>query len=201
MSRLELSEILRFADLLNALQQVKRVPLVPGEERHENDVEHSYLLAMAVWHAIDTFKLPLDRDKAIRYALAHDVVEVHAGDTFVFTKDVERLASKKEREADARRKLAEDFPAVPSMHEAMENYEHQTDPEAVFVRALDKVMPCINNYLQDGRGWKRENIYYSQLAELKRRTTVHSPEVHQVMEQLLALFDEDRARFFGKNVH
>lgn len=201
MKKIEATEIIRFMEMLHSLQGITRRMHVPGEDRYENDLEHSYLLAMSVWYAIDVFKLDLDRDKCIRYALAHDMPEVHAGDTYVFTEDPTVLNSKKDREAVARKKLAEDFPDVPSIHEAMENYEHQTDKEAVFVRAFDKIMPMITNYVQDGRTIKAEGVCYSQIVELKLRTTNRSPEVSDLAKQILALFDEDRPRYFGANVH
>lgn len=184
--------------MLHSFQRIERVVPVPGEDRYENDAEHSYFLAMSVWHAIDTFELPLDRDKAIRYALAHDLPEVHAGDTYVFSKDA--LAGKKERETAARKKLKEDFPTIPDMHEAMEAYERQTDPEAVFVRALDKLLPVMT-YLQDSRTLKERGTSFSEFVELKRRTTASCAEVSDLAEQLIALFDQDRARYFGENVH
>lgn len=200
MKKIELEKVVAFMDMLHRLQGVTRVMHVPNEDRFENDLEHSYLLAMAVWYAIDTFDLSLDRDKAIRYALTHDMPEVHAGDTYVFTTDAALLAGKKEREANARKQLAEEFPTVPAMHEAMQGYEEQVDEEAVFVRAFDKVMPLLTNYLQDGRTFKYEKLSFSQLADKKRATTAKSPEVADVVEQILALFDKDRARYFGDNL-
>lgn len=197
MKRIEADKIIGFIQMLHRLQGVTRVMHVPGEDRYENDLEHSYILAMAAWYAIDTFDLPLDRDRAIRYALAHDVPEVHAGDTYVYSKDAAALESKKQREADARKKLAEEFPTVPGMHEAMEGYENGVDKEAVFVRALDKTMPLITNYVQDGRTIKTEGVTFAQIAELKRRTTEPCPEVRDLAEQLLAIFNADQKRFFG----
>lgn len=189
--------MLTFVKMLHDLQAVKRVVHVPGEDRMENDLEHSYLLAMAVWYAIDTFELPLNRDKAIRYALAHDMPEVYAGDTYIFSKDENALATKKDREAAARAKLKETFPTVPSMHDAMESYENYADEEAVFVRSLDKVMPLIAIYLQDGRTWKEAEVSYTQILENKRTTTARSPEVLAFAEEIMALVDKDRSRYFG----
>lgn len=197
MNTLETEKVLTFVKMLHDLQAVKRVVHVPGEDRMENDLEHSYLLAMAVWYAIDTFKLPLDRDKAIRYALAHDMPEVYAGDTYIFSEDKEALSSKKEREAEARMKLRQTFPTVPSMHDAMDAYEAHEDEEAVFVRALDKVMPVIAIYLQDGRTWKEAEVSYSQILENKLVSTNRSPEVKQLLEEVMAIVDKDRTRYFG----
>lgn len=201
MQKIDVNQVNAFVEMLHTLQGVKRVVHVPGEDRMENDLEHSYILAMAVWYAIDTFKLPLNRDTAIRYALTHDMPEVYAGDTYIFSKDPELLAGKKKREAEAREKLREVFPTVPSMHEAMDIYEHQTDDEAVFVRAFDKLMPLFANYFQDGRTFKYEKVAYTQLLENKRATTAKSPEVQDLLEQIFALFDQDRARFFGELTH
>jgi hypothetical protein len=176
--------------MLHDLQAVKRIVDVPSEDRLENDLEHSYLLAMAAWYAIDTFKLPLDRDKAIP--------EVYAGDTYVFSKDTEALSSKKGREAEARLKLRVAFPTVPAMHEAMDAYEAHEDDEAIFVRALDKVMPIIAIYLADGRGWKREKTSFDQVLSNKRQTTARCPEVQELMEEIMAIVGKDRQQYFGE---
>jgi putative hydrolases of HD superfamily len=200
MQKLDIQELIAFMQTLHAFQAIERVMPVPNKERSENDAEHSYLLAMMTWYVIDTYKLPLDRDKAIRYALAHDLPELHAGDTYLFTTDEALLSTKKEREAAARKKLLEELPTVPDIHEAMEAYEHQTDEEAVFVRALDKILPIITNYVQDGRGWKQEGVSLPQLKEVKLRTTKRCPEVHDAVQQLFKLIEDDIDRFFEKDM-
>jgi putative hydrolase of HD superfamily len=197
MSTIRAGQVISFMQMLHAFQRIERVMHVPGEDRFENDVEHSYLLAMCAWLAIDAFGLKLDRDKAIRYALAHDLVEVYAGDTYIFSEEPDATAKKKEKEAAARKRLRTEWPALPALHEAMERYELQDDPESVFVRALDKVMPVLTNYVQDGRTFKDKKVTYSQIVDHKRATTARSPEVTDLLEQLIALIDADRGRFFG----
>ncbi len=111
----------------------------------ENDAEHSYALAMAAWFLAAHFP-KLDSGKLIRYALAHDLLEIHAGDTSVFA-DKEMLASKAEREAQAVAQLAREWADFPELVEAIRAYEARDSEEAKFVYALDKVMPIIlNNY-------------------------------------------------------
>ncbi|MFI5260275.1 MAG: HD domain-containing protein [Candidatus Paceibacteria bacterium] len=201
MKKISAPKVIAFLEMLHGLQRVVRVMHVPGEDRFENDIEHSYLLAMSVWYAIDVFDIPLDRDKAIRYALAHDMAEVYAGDTYVYSKDTEALATKKTREKDARKKLLDIFPEVPTIHEAMERYEDQSDPESIFVRAFDKVMPLLTNYVQDGRTIKANSVSFSQVVNLKRATTASSPEVSDLLEQIIELIDKDRERFFGELIN
>jgi putative hydrolase of HD superfamily len=74
-----------------------------GKYIQENDTEHSYNLAMTAWYLAAYFP-ELDKNKLIRYALVHDLVEIHAGDTFAFG-DAKHIASKSEREAAALNQL------------------------------------------------------------------------------------------------
>ena len=50
MSLLESS--LNFTKFMVALQKVERAIYIPGEDRKENDAEHSYQLAMLAWYLI-----------------------------------------------------------------------------------------------------------------------------------------------------
>lgn len=114
-----LEKLLGFAKMLNVLQAVERVIRVKDQDRWENDMEHSYHLAMLAWYIIDSQKLSLDREKVFCYALAHDLVEVYAGDTYLYSEDKELLASKPERERLAAERLMVEFPEVPEIHRAI----------------------------------------------------------------------------------
>ena len=89
-----LEKLLEFAKMLNLLQAVERVIRVKDQDRWENDMEHSYHLAMLAWYIVDVQKLSLNREQVFCYALAHDLVEVYAGDPYVFSDDPALLASK-----------------------------------------------------------------------------------------------------------
>jgi putative hydrolase of HD superfamily len=197
MEELDLQKVINFYKLLNGFQRVVRVGHVPGEDRHENDVEHSYTLAMTAWYVIETFKLDLNVDKAIRYSLIHDLVEVYAGDVDAFTKNPELLEKKHEKEKEAMEKLAVEFPEALGIHTLIDQYETRNDPESVFVHALDKLMPFINQYVQDGRTIQSEGLSYSQVVTQKREKTSKSPEITKLLEQLISLVDKDKKRFFG----
>ncbi len=190
--------VIEFYKVLNIFQHVVRVPHVPGENRRENDVEHSYFLAMMAWYMIDILKLNLDMSRVLRYALIHDLVEVYAGDTYVFSKNKELLETKHKREGEAQKRLKSEFPEIESMHECIEQYERRSDSESVFIHALDKLMPVLNQYIQDGRTWKSEKISFSDIVTLKRRTVAASPEIKNLLEQLIQLIEKDRKRFFGE---
>ncbi|MDB5237510.1 MAG: metal dependent phosphohydrolase, putative hydrolase of superfamily, partial [Parcubacteria group bacterium] len=67
-SGMKLERILAFTRMQMEFQKVERVLRVPGmPDRWENDVEHSYNLAMLGWYIVTSEKLALDTDLVIKY--------------------------------------------------------------------------------------------------------------------------------------
>ncbi len=192
-----LQKLLEFSKMLNELQAVERVIRVPGSERWENDVEHSYSLAMLAWYIIETEKLALDRGKVFQYALAHDLVEVYAGDTYLFSADKKFLASKPERERLAAERLAVEFPEVPEMHAAIRGYVTKEDPESRFVYALDKIEPLIKLYLDGGRTWKEKGVTLEMAYESKKDKVALSPEIKKYFDEFMELLRKEEKQLFG----
>jgi putative hydrolases of HD superfamily len=191
-----LEKLLGFARILNELQRVERVIRVKDQDRWENDMEHSYSLAMLAWYIIDVEKLPLDREKVFCYALAHDLVEVYAGDTYLFSKDQTLLNSKVDRERLAAERLVQEFPEVPEMHAAIHGYVAKEDPESRFVYALDKIEPLIKLYLDGGRTWKEKNVTLEMLYESKKDKVALSPEIKEYFDEFMLLLQKEEDQLF-----
>lgn len=192
-----LTNLLSFTKLLNELQTVERVIRVRGSERWENDQEHSYVLAMLAWYILDTGNFALDRDKVFRYALAHDLVEVYAGDTYIYTEDAALLASKPERERLAAERLLAEFPEIPEMHAAISGYVAKEDAESRFVYALDKIEPVLKVYLDGGRTWKEKNITLDMLYQHKKDKVALSPEIKPYFDEVMDLLRREEKELFG----
>ncbi len=192
-----LQKLLEFSKMLNALQTVERVIRVPGSERWENDVEHSYSLAMLAWYIVETQKLSLDKEKVFQYALAHDLVEVYAGDTYLFSADQTLLDSKIERERVAAERLVKEFPEVPEMHAAIRGYVTKEDPESRFVYALDKIEPLIKLYLDGGRTWKEKGVTLEMAYESKKDKVALSPEIKKYFDEFMELLRKEEKQLFG----
>lgn len=191
-----LEKLLGFARMLNELQAVERVIRVKDADRWENDMEHSYHLAMLAWYIIDSQKLSLDREKVFRYALAHDLVEVYAGDTYLFSPDQVLLDSKLERERIAAKRLAKEFPEVPEMHEAILHYVRKDDLESKFVYALDKIEPLVKLYLDGGRTWKEMNVTLDMAYENKKNKVDISPEIKAYFDEFMLLLRKEEEQLF-----
>ena len=196
---LDLPKILGFVRLLNAFRQVRRTVRVNSEERLENDVEHSYYLGMLAWYIATSHNLPLDKDLVLKYALVHDIVEVYAGDTYVFTTDAKKRDSKEAREKEAILQLQKEFPEFLDLHELIAGYEKREDDESHFVYALDKIQPVLNIYLDNGRTWKEKGVTIQMLVDFNKEKVALSPEVHSCFDELIGLLKKDEAKLFGKN--
>lgn len=191
-----LEKLLGFAKMLNVLQAVERVIRVKDQDRWENDMEHSYHLAMLAWYIIDSQKLSLDREKVFCYALAHDLVEVYAGDTYLYSEDKGFLASKPERERLAAERLMTEFPEVPEMHVAIRGYVEKNDPESRFVYALDKIEPLVKLYLDGGRTWKEKGVTLEMAYESKKDKVALSPEIKAYFEEFMELLRKEEKKLF-----
>lgn len=183
-----------FIRLLHAFQSVERVAHSVDLSRRENDVEHSYFLAMLCWYLCTALQLKYSREKVLMYALAHDLHEAYAGDTYIF--DQEALKTKKAREGNARARIRVEFPEFSDLHATIETYEKQNDPEAHFVHAVDKVLPVIINYVQGGHTWKEWGIVREDLIAQKRDKVGEQKEARALLEQIIALIGDDWKKYF-----
>jgi putative hydrolase of HD superfamily len=182
--------LIDFHRLLHQFQAIERITHVRGKQdfRAENDTEHSYNLAMTAWFLCEYFP-HLDRDTVIRYALVHDLVEIHAGDTYVYADQTE-LDSKARREAAALKQLEQEWADFPDLTATIHGYEAKKDNEALFVYALDKIMPLIVIFLGEGYTFKRENVTLERLDAIKRHKVKVSPEIATYYDQLYDLLSK-----------
>lgn len=184
---MELQRLIDYIELTHRFQRIERRVSRVGEERFENDAEHSYQLAMAAWYLNEADGLGMDTGKLLRYALAHDFVEVYAGDTFAYTRDAQARATKAAREEAAAARLRAELPAFSDLHDFVHAYEAHADREARFVYALDKILPTINIYLDSGRDWHTDLITLDMIRAYKTSKVAVSPEIVPYFEELMGL--------------
>lgn len=191
-----IQNFLKSLRLLHDFQKVERVILVPESDRQENDIEHSYLLAMIAWQIAEVIAPHLSQEKVIKYALIHDLVEVYAGDTFFYDVTPGIAQDKKEREHRAFSRLLDEKVLSEGMCHALTAYEHREDAEAEFIYALDKVIPIMTIYLDGGRLWHREGISLDLMYAKKREKIVGCPEILALFDELVVLLEKDKQALF-----
>jgi len=122
--------------------KIERVPRYPDGHR-ENDVEHSFHLAITATEIAASYFPQLDFGLVSQFSIVHDLPEVYAGDTPTFGASEETLKKKEEAESKATERLLNELPDHTA--DLLERYEKQEEPEARFVRLVDKLLPSIIN--------------------------------------------------------
>lgn len=165
-------------------------------KRIENDSEHSYYVAMTAWFLIEQDKLKLDRELCLMYALAHDLVEIYAGDTFAF--DKEKTSSQHQREKVALIKIKKRFSYFKSLTKIIENYEKKEDKESRFIYALDKIISPLQIHLEGGKLWHQKKVSLADIFENKNEKISVSPDIYKYWEELLKEFKKNKKKLFPK---
>ena len=75
---------LAFVKEIDKLKYIQRRTKLFNSDRHENDAEHSWHLAMMTIVLAGHADVPIDVLKVVKMVLIHDIVEIDAGDTFIY---------------------------------------------------------------------------------------------------------------------
>lgn len=164
-----LPSVERVADLQQLIARfgaVERALNLPGSSRKENDNDHSFGLALTCWYLQPKITPELDLLEILKLALAHDLVELHAGDTFAFDKAA--VADKQVRERSAVSRLRADWPDFTNMVDYAEHYMDRASEEARFVKAVDKLLPPLMIELNGADEWQRLGITLAMEKDAKR---------------------------------
>ncbi len=170
---------------INKLKNILRQTLVQTNSRQENTAEHSWHLATAVFALHAHSNAPIQLEKAIKMALIHDIVELDAGDTFVY--DTKGNLDKLEREKKAAERIFGLLPTQLSqeLHSLWEEFEERQSAEARFVAGVDRFFPMMLNFHSEGHAWKKHGIKKSQVIELNKKMSQGSEKLWKVAQELI----------------
>lgn len=73
-----------FIKEIDKLKYIQRKTRLFNSDRQENDAEHSWHLAMMTIVLAEHSDKPIDVLKVVKMVLIHDIVEIDAGDTFIY---------------------------------------------------------------------------------------------------------------------
>jgi putative hydrolases of HD superfamily len=139
---------------------LRQTPITDGSRR-ENTAEHSWHLAMCATVLAEHSNEPIDVARVIELLLVHDLVEIDAGDTFIYAaNDPAVAAAQDEAENAAAERI---FGLLPTEQGAMlrarwDEFEAKQTPEAKFAKSVDRVQPMLLNLVAGGGSWAAHNI-------------------------------------------
>jgi len=190
----DLGALLEFVNFTHEIRKIKRAMWVKDDEQFENDSEHGYQLALVALYIIEERQLSLDAFKCMGIALVHDILEVHSGDTPIFG-DKDTRASQAERERQAVLSLKAQWPQMKIMLSLIDEYEARVSNESKFIYALDKLVPILNNYLDNGRNWHKNSVTLDDIQAAKQSKVSVDPIVASYYADIVTVL-ENRADLF-----
>ena len=181
---------------VDALKNVNRRNYNADDSRRENTAEHSWqiIILAQILFPYAKNKEEINLLRVIRMLSIHDLVEIEAGDTFLF--DEVGMLGKFEREKLAAKKIFSMLgePLSNEFYDLWIEFEEEKTPDAVFACAIDRIMPFILNSYTSAKSWTEAGVTEKQIRSmLENAISRASDEMGEVFETLL-----EKSIFEGK---
>ncbi|MGI3037390.1 HD domain-containing protein [Vibrio diabolicus] len=184
MERLEkqLALVIELDKLKNIL---RRTRVKSAEGRLENSGEHSWHVTLMAILMEEHANAPVDICRVMKMLLIHDVVEIDAGDTFVY--DTAASQEQAEKEIRAAERL---FGMLPSDQEQellalWHEFEAAQTDDAKYAKALDRLIPMLLNYHNNGQSWKEHGVSREQALTINKRIEFGSVTLWDKAKELI----------------
>ena len=180
-----LSKQIRFITEIDKIKYIQRKTKLFNSDRPENDAEHSWHLAMMTMVLAEHSDTPIDVLKVLKMVLIHDIVEIDAGDTFIY--DTLKSHTNTDNELKAAKRIFGILPKeqADELLAIWEEFETGITNEAKFARSMDRFEPLLQNTSNNGGTWKEFDVDYNQVYEKKKVIKDSSTSLWKYAENLL----------------
>nr|WP_216607274.1 HD domain-containing protein [Vibrio tubiashii] len=171
---------------LDQLKSVlRRTRVKSAEGRLENSAEHSWHVALMAILMEEHANEPVDIARVVKMLLLHDVVEIDAGDTFVY--DVAATAEQEQKELDAAHRLFGMLPEEQgqSLLQLWLEFESAQSADAKFAKALDRIIPMLLNYHNQGQSWQEHGVTRHQVLTINQKIEFGSQALWDKAKQII----------------
>lgn len=186
MDKKNISKDIDFSIKIEEMKKVFRQVKIIGENRYENDAEHSFHIALNAMIFEEYCEFSFDLDKSIKMLLVHDLVEIIAGDTFAY--DPKGNGTKKKREKEAMEEIvSETSDELGKLISSLwEEFEEGKTNEAKYANAMDRLQPILANIENNGGSWIEHNV---DRKEVLARMEPIKEFSHEIYEDVLSRID------------
>ncbi len=190
-----LEKEIQFILTLDALKNVNRRNYNLDDSRRENTAEHSWqvIVFAQILLPYARHKEKIDLLRVIKMLSIHDVVEIEAGDTFIF--DEAKMIGKYERELQAAQNIFGilDEPLRSEFLNLWIEFEAEETPDAIFATAVDRIMPFILNTNNKGTSWTEAHVSAEKVTNIVGKAVKRaSEEMGEAFEILLKKAIDER---------
>lgn len=183
-----LQKEIEFILLIDKLKNVSRRNFNADDSRRENTAEHSWqvMIVAQLLYPYAKDKENINLLRVLKMLSIHDIVEIEAGDTFVY--DQEAMQNKYERELLAAKNifgkldaaLGEEFLSLWIEFEAAQSVD------ARFASAVDRFIPFLLNSYTLGKSWTEAAVTVDKVRKIVGEELPNiAPEFTQLFEELI----------------
>ena len=191
-----LDSLLKFSALAEEMDKISRRTKLADGSRRQNDAEHSWRIALMALMFKDYFDEEVDATRAAAICVAHDLVEIYAGDTFAY--DAAANVGKEEREEAAAQKLFGQLPddIARKLRALWNEFEEFKTPESRYANCMDRLEPFLNNSLSlTGGTWAEAG---ATVAMIEKRIGPLKENLPRVWEWVQKNIERGKSRGFIK---
>ena len=185
---MQINNLLKQIDFIKEIDKIKyiqRKTKLFNSNRCENDAEHSWHLAMMALVLAEHSDKPIDILKVLKMVLIHDIVEIDAGDTFIY--DTQKNHTNTEQELMAAKRIFGLLPEEQAKEfiEIWKEFEEGHTDEAKFAKSMDRFEPLLQNASNNGGTWTEFNVDYQKVYDKKKAIKEGSAAIWNYAENLL----------------
>jgi putative hydrolases of HD superfamily len=180
----ELYQKIEFLTEIEKLKIIYRQNGVVGNGRNENSAEHSWHITIMAILLLDHSNYPdLDLLKVLKMLLIHDIVEIDAGDTFLYNDAGRKDAHEIEQKAAER--IFGLLPLIIKSEfiEIWQEFEAKETDEAKYANSIDNFQPLLNHLIT--RNESLFDVPKSMVIEKKSFIKNHLPELWEMAEEII----------------
>jgi putative hydrolase of HD superfamily len=186
-SSARLAQQIAFINEIEKLKLVYRRNRTIDQSRFENSAEHSWHLALMAMVLAEHANTPgLDIFTVVKMLLIHDLVEIYAGDTWLY--DAAGALVQAEKEARAAQQLFALLPAdqAAEFHQLWEAFVARATPEAAFAASLDALQPLLNYLLSGSPGEPGDMLAEQDVLRRKQGIAQGSQTLWELAQDVIA---------------
>jgi putative hydrolase of HD superfamily len=183
-------DLLKQVEFIKEIDKIKyilrRTKLInSNSNRNENDAEHSWHLAMMAIVLSEHANEKIDLLKVLKMVLIHDIVEIDAGDTFIYDQNKDHNNTEEELKSAKRIFGILPEPQAKELIQIWTEFEDGISNDAKFAKAMDRFEPLLQNTSNNGGTWKEYNVKYDTVYEKKQVIKKGSTKLWSYAEELL----------------
>jgi putative hydrolase of HD superfamily len=179
-----LEKQLNFIIEIDKVKHILRKSKLFDGNRFENDAEHSWTICIMAFLLKEYSNFSINLEKVILMLLIHDIVEIDAGDTFLYSAERNNVHDIEKKAAERIFRLLDNDQKDYLMN-LWDEFEEKETNEAKFASIFDRLEPLLQNYINEGFNWKKYNITYDMIIKNNKHIENGSKEIWEFVLKIL----------------